>query len=76
MPISSPDTWNCATAPVPHLPGRGGARQYAFTALHDGDAIDLGRVRLTALETPGHTAESISLLAFDLDRAMTRRTLS
>jgi len=28
-------------------------------------------VRLKALETPGHTAESISLLVFDLDRSAT-----
>ena len=44
---------------------------YQFTPLHDHDAVDLGRVRLQALETPGHTAESISLLVFDLDRSAT-----
>ena len=33
----------------------------------DGDSLDLGRVRLTVLETPGHTVESISILVFDLD---------
>jgi hydroxyacylglutathione hydrolase len=41
--------------------------EYAFLPLGDGDAIELGRVRLTALETPGHTPESISLQVFDLD---------
>jgi glyoxylase-like metal-dependent hydrolase (beta-lactamase superfamily II)/rhodanese-related sulfurtransferase len=52
----------------------GGAAQaeYAFTPLRDGDAIELGRVRLTALETPGHTVESISLLVFDLDKSSDR----
>ncbi len=45
--------------------------EYPFLALHDGDAIDLGRVRIKALETPGHTRESISLLVFDLDRSDT-----
>ena len=40
--------------------------EYAFRPLGDGDAIELGRVRLTALETPGHTPESISLQVFDL----------
>ena len=48
--------------------GAAAQAEYDFTPLHDGDAIDLGRVRLTALETPGHTAESISLLVFDLDK--------
>jgi hydroxyacylglutathione hydrolase len=43
--------------------------EYAFRGMKDGDAIDLGRVRLQALETPGHTPESISLLVFDQDRS-------
>jgi hydroxyacylglutathione hydrolase len=43
--------------------------EYAFTPLGDGDHIDLGRVRLDAIETPGHTPESISLAVFDLDRS-------
>src|SRR5436190_6238671 len=43
--------------------------EYAFTPLADGDTIDMGRVRLEALETPGHTAESISILVYDLDRS-------
>jgi hydroxyacylglutathione hydrolase len=40
---------------------------YAFTPLHDGDVVEFGRVRLKALETPGHTPESISILVYDLD---------
>jgi hydroxyacylglutathione hydrolase len=40
---------------------------YAFTPLHDGDVIEFGRVRLQALETPGHTPESISIVVYDLD---------
>src|SRR5947207_13187367 len=43
--------------------------EYAFTPMHDGDSIEFGRVRLTVIETPGHTAESISILVFDLDRS-------
>ena len=39
--------------------------EYAFTPLADGDAIDLGQVRLVALETPGHSPESISILVYD-----------
>ena len=33
----------------------------------DGQSLDVGAVRLTVLETPGHTPESISLLVHDLD---------
>jgi hydroxyacylglutathione hydrolase len=45
--------------------------EYSFIAMHDGDEIDLGRVRIKTLETPGHTPESISLLVFDLERSAT-----
>ena len=41
--------------------------EFEFTPMADGDSLDLGRVRLTVLETPGHTVESISILVFDLD---------
>ncbi len=51
--------------------GAAARTEYPFLALRDGDAVDLGRVRLTALETPGHTPESVSLLVFDLDRSDT-----
>jgi hydroxyacylglutathione hydrolase len=42
---------------------------YRFTPLSDGTAIEMGRVRLEALETPGHTPESVSVLVYDLDRS-------
>ncbi len=45
--------------------------EYAFTPLRDGSVVEFGRVRLKALETPGHTPESISILVYDLDRAGT-----
>jgi len=48
--------------------GRAAKTEYAFTPLGDGDRVEFGRVRLQALETPGHTPESISILVFDLDR--------
>jgi hydroxyacylglutathione hydrolase len=48
--------------------------EYAFTPLQDGDRIALGRVVLQALETPGHTVESISVLVFDRDRSETEAT--
>src|ERR1700740_3430941 len=43
--------------------------EYRFTPLADGSVIEFGRVRLQALETPGHTPESISILVYDLDRS-------
>ncbi|HVW00453.1 MAG TPA: MBL fold metallo-hydrolase, partial [Planctomycetaceae bacterium] len=39
---------------------------YPFVPLKDGDAIEFGDVRLEILETPGHTPEGISILAYDL----------
>jgi hydroxyacylglutathione hydrolase len=39
---------------------------YGFTPLRDGTVIEFGQVRLEALETPGHTAESVSILVYDL----------
>jgi glyoxylase-like metal-dependent hydrolase (beta-lactamase superfamily II)/rhodanese-related sulfurtransferase len=49
--------------------GAAAVAEYAFTPLGDGDIVEFGAVRLAALETPGHTAESISLVLFDLDRS-------
>jgi glyoxylase-like metal-dependent hydrolase (beta-lactamase superfamily II)/rhodanese-related sulfurtransferase len=46
--------------------GAAAKAEYAFTPLRDGDSIELGSVRITALETPGHTPESICLLVYDL----------
>jgi glyoxylase-like metal-dependent hydrolase (beta-lactamase superfamily II)/rhodanese-related sulfurtransferase len=40
--------------------------EYEFTPLADGDTIEFGDIRLRALETPGHSPESISILVFDL----------
>jgi hydroxyacylglutathione hydrolase len=49
--------------------GAAAKAEYPFTPLRDGDRVEFGRVRLQALETPGHTPESISILVFDLDRS-------
>src|ERR1700683_4551049 len=43
--------------------------EYRFVPLGDGGAIEFGRVGLQALETPGHTPESISILVFDLEKS-------
>jgi hydroxyacylglutathione hydrolase len=48
--------------------GARGQAEYAFTPWKDGDALELGAVRLVALETPGHTPESLSILVFDLEK--------
>ena len=47
-----------------HLGARAQA-EYDFAPLADGDTIALGKVRLVALETPGHSPESISILVYD-----------
>jgi hydroxyacylglutathione hydrolase len=46
--------------------GAAAKAKYAFTSLRDGEGIEFGKVRLKALETPGHTPESISILVYDL----------
>jgi glyoxylase-like metal-dependent hydrolase (beta-lactamase superfamily II)/rhodanese-related sulfurtransferase len=45
--------------------------EYQFTPLHDGDIVDFGSVRLKALETPGHTPESVCLVVYDAARSAT-----
>src|SRR5437879_5238319 len=51
-----------------HLGARASA-EYPFVPVGDGAAVELGPgVRLEALETPGHSPESISILVHDLAR--------
>ena len=45
---------------------------YAFIPLRDGEVLEFGRLRLKALETPGHTPESISLVVYDLNGSDTQ----
>jgi len=45
--------------------GRKAIAEYEFKPVGDGTVIDLGSVSIEALETPGHTVESISLLVYD-----------
>src|SRR3954470_2913529 len=49
--------------------GAAAKAEYAFTPLADGSRIEIGRVRLQAIETPGHTPESISIAVYDRDRS-------
>jgi hydroxyacylglutathione hydrolase len=46
--------------------GAAAKAEYRFTPLADGDVVEFGDVRLQALETPGHTPESISIKVYDL----------
>jgi hydroxyacylglutathione hydrolase len=41
---------------------------FAFTALDEGQQIELGNTRLRVIHTPGHTPESIALVVTDLRR--------
>lgn len=49
-----------------HL-GAQASAEYPFTPMGDGDEVRLGGVRLSVLQTPGHSPESISILVFDLE---------
>jgi glyoxylase-like metal-dependent hydrolase (beta-lactamase superfamily II)/rhodanese-related sulfurtransferase len=49
--------------------GERAAAEYEFTPMGDGAAMELGRVRLEVLETPGHSPESISILVYDPDHS-------
>jgi glyoxylase-like metal-dependent hydrolase (beta-lactamase superfamily II) len=46
--------------------GAAARAEYGFQPLKDYASVQFGAVRMTALETPGHTPESISLLVYDL----------
>jgi hydroxyacylglutathione hydrolase len=47
-------------------PARGGY-QFEHRPVDDGDALEVGGIRLTALATPGHTPEHLAWLVTDLD---------
>ncbi|MBI4888606.1 MAG: MBL fold metallo-hydrolase, partial [Acidobacteria bacterium] len=56
--------------------GAAAKAEYRFQPLGDGEGIQFGDVRLEALETPGHTPESICLLVYDLaESAVTPRAV-
>jgi glyoxylase-like metal-dependent hydrolase (beta-lactamase superfamily II)/rhodanese-related sulfurtransferase len=52
--------------------GARASADYDFRGFADGESLDLGSVRLTVRETPGHSPESISILVFDLERSADR----
>jgi hydroxyacylglutathione hydrolase len=50
------------------LASAAGHRRFSHHGLRDGDEVDLGGLRLTALATPGHTDEHLSFLLSDDSR--------
>ncbi|MBK7875264.1 MAG: MBL fold metallo-hydrolase [Planctomycetes bacterium] len=54
-----------ATGATIHLGARATA-QYPFHAWKEGEPLQFGKVRLDALETPGHTPEGLSIVVRDL----------
>ena len=48
--------------------GAGSGAHFPHVAVKDGDEIQFGRCRFRFLQTPGHTMESICILATDLGR--------
>jgi len=45
--------------------------EYPFTPMRDGDVLEVGSIRIKALETPGHTPESVCYAVYDGDPAHT-----
>lgn len=45
--------------------GKTAEPEFSFLAMGDGDSVRMGDVRLSVLETPGHTPESICVLVYD-----------
>jgi hydroxyacylglutathione hydrolase len=53
-----------------HL-GRRAQAEFECIQMKDGESVEFGDTRLTVLETPGHTPEGISILAYDLAKSPT-----
>lgn len=60
-----PDWQYAVGGDEPPAPWESGPLADRLTRLHDGDVIEVGKVRLTALHTPGHTPEHLSFLVTD-----------
>lgn len=46
--------------------------EYVHIAMEDGQSLELGKLRLVVLETPGHTPEGVSILVYDLAKDAAR----
>lgn len=51
-----------------HIGAKAGAT-FAHEPMHDGDEIRIGKLRIRALETPGHTPEGICLVITDEEKS-------
>ena len=55
------------------LSGHGSGERYNYTMehqpFHDGDEVRVGKIRLKAFHTPGHTPEHLSFVLFDEERS-------
>jgi hydroxyacylglutathione hydrolase len=51
-----------------HIGAHAGAT-FPHVALHDGSEVQVGKLRITALETPGHTPEGICLVVTDQEKS-------
>ena len=51
--------------------GARASAEFDVQKVREGDHLDLGSVRLTMLETPGHTPEGLSVLVYDRSRSET-----
>ena len=58
---------DCVGAQI-HL-GAQAQAEYEFVPMKDQDVLELGKVRLKILETPGHSPESISIVVYDLGKS-------
>jgi hydroxyacylglutathione hydrolase len=52
-----------------HVIGAGAELRYEHQAVRNGEAVEVGRLRFSALETPGHTPEHVSYAVADTSRA-------
>ena len=52
-----------------HVIGAGAELQHEYRPIHHGDTFDVGELRFTALDTPGHTPEHVSYELADTSRA-------
>ena len=58
-----------AMAGAMHLIGAGADLAYEHRPVRDGDSFDVGALRFTVLETPGHTPEHVAYAVADRSRA-------
>jgi hydroxyacylglutathione hydrolase len=58
-----------ATTGAEHVIGAGAELAYQHRPLRDGESLDVGGLRFSVLDTPGHTPEHVAYTVSDLSRA-------